>query len=381
MKKQSEEILKGVSDFYAKAISGDKAEARSCCGEGKSKRQGFAQHAGYTDDELESVPSEAAGSSFGCGNPLAFSKVREGDNVLDLGSGAGIDCFIAANKVGKTGKVIGLDMTREMIDKARKAAKEGGYANVEFVLGQNEEMPLDDSTVDWVISNCVINLSPEKDRVFSEAFRVLKPGGRLLVSDIVAEGITDSMRQDISAWASCVSGAASEDEYLSIISQSGFDGVEVVDRVDYKAPAGPGPSKISSIRVSAVKPNGTRERSRGMKDISNVLDTETQLLIATGSAVAAGCIPCLQSIVEKARAAGVDEKKLRMAAMTGQFVKDQPASHMKALSDELLSTHLQTPEEASGGGCPMEAGKEAPSESDTSKVAGSADKGGCGCSS
>lgn len=279
MKKDSEEILKGVSDFYAKAI-GDKTGARSCCGDGATARKGFARYVGYSDDELESRPSDTAGLSFGCGNPLAFSDVQEGETVLDLGSGAGIDCFIAAKKVGSTGKVIGLDMTPEMINEAERAATKGGFTNIEFLLGRNEEMPIASSSVDWVISNCVINLSPEKDRVFSEAFRVLKPGGHLLVSDIVAENITDSMRQDISAWASCVSGAVSEDEYLGIIKESGFESAEVVDGVDYDVQAGSGPSKISSIRVSAVKPTRASESSGGMKDISNVLDIETQLLIS-----------------------------------------------------------------------------------------------------
>jgi arsenite methyltransferase len=378
MKKKSEEILKGVSDFYANAISG-KAETTSCCGDGKTAREGFARSVGYTDDELESVPADAAGSSFGCGNPLAFSDVREGETVLDLGSGAGIDCFLAANRVGKTGKVIGLDMTPEMIEEAEKAAKEGGFSNVEFVLGRNEEMPIESSSVDWVISNCVINLSPEKDLVFSETYRVLKPGGRLLVSDVVAEGITESMRQDISAWASCIAGAVSEDEYLRIITESGFDQVEVVDRADYKAPSGPGPSKISSIRVSAVKKVEADMRGKGMKAISNVLDTETQLLISVGSAVAAGCIPCLQGIVDKARAEGIDERKLRAAARTGQFVKEQPASHMKAFSDELLGTHLQQNEAASGSGCPLDSGDKPSPELAGVETGSTFNTGGCGC--
>jgi len=378
VKKKSEEILKGVSDFYAKAIGG-KADATSCCGDGNTAREGLARHIGYTDEELESVPADAAGSSFGCGNPLAFSDVREGETVLDLGSGAGIDCFLASNKVGRSGRVIGLDMTPEMIEEAERAAKEGGYTNVEFVLGRNEEMPIESSSVDWVISNCVINLSPEKDLVFSEAYRVLKPGGRLLVSDVVAEGITESMRQDISTWASCIAGAVSEDEYLRIIEESGFDRVEVVDRIDYKSPSGPGPSKISSIRVSAIKAAESSGRKEGMKAISNVLDAETQLLISVGSAVAAGCIPCLQTIVDKARAEGIDERKLRAAARTGQFVKEQPASHMKAFSDELLGTHLQQNEAASGSGCPMDSGDKPSLVLAGVETGGPSGTGGCGC--
>lgn len=289
MTKQKEEIYEGVKQFYKERISQvGSGSGPSCCTPGKTAAAGLAPLIGYSDEDLENIPGDAAGASFGCGNPLAFSEVREGETVLDLGSGAGIDCFLASKKVGPGGRVIGLDMTEEMIDEARRNAEEGGYTNVEFVLGRNEEMPVDSASVDWVISNCVINLSPEKDRVFAEAFRVLKPGGRLLISDMVAENIPDSMKEDLASWAGCVAGAVSEHAYLQLIRDSGFEDVAVVDRADFSKSDEPGAMRISSIRVGAVKAGGSAAASRQSKGAVEVLDAETQLLIAIGSAVAAG---------------------------------------------------------------------------------------------
>ena len=247
---RKEEIRKGVSEFYAGLI---KEKASDCCTGCCSPETGTAKKVGYTQQDLERIPQEAGGSSFGCGNPLAFAEVKPGETLLDLGSGGGIDCFLAADRVGKSGRVIGLDMTEEMIERATKAAEQNGYGNVEFRLGQIEEMPVETGSVDWVISNCVINLSPEKEKVFAESFRVLKPGGRLLISDMVAEDLPNEMREDISAWASCVSGAVTEGEYLGMIRAAGFEQVEIVDRVDYVEPAREKPYQLASIRVKGIK--------------------------------------------------------------------------------------------------------------------------------
>jgi SAM-dependent methyltransferase len=208
---------------------------------------------GYTKQDLEGIPEEASGSSFGCGNPLAFAGVRHGETVLDLGSGGGIDCFLAADRVGRSGRVIGLDMTEEMVEKATKTAEQNGYGNVEFRFGKIEEMPVETASVDWVISNCVINLSPDKERVFTEAYRVLRPGGKLLISDVVAEDLPNAMREDISAWASCVAGAVTEGEYLGMIREAGFEDVEIVDRLDYVNPSEEQPYQLASIRVKGMK--------------------------------------------------------------------------------------------------------------------------------
>ena len=258
---KKEEIHRGVSEFYAGLVKEGGSDCcpscrapeagTSCCG--PEAGTGIAESVGYTKQDLEAIPVEASGSSFGCGNPLAFAEVKAGESVLDLGSGGGIDCFIAADRVGKAGKVIGLDMTEEMIDKARKTAEKNGYDNVEFRFGKIEEMPVETASVDGVISNCVINLSPEKKKVFAETFRVLRPGGRLLISDVVAEDLPEAMREDISAWASCVAGAVTEGEYLGMIRDAGFEQVEIVDRLDYVQTSEEQPYKLTSIRVKAIK--------------------------------------------------------------------------------------------------------------------------------
>ena len=190
---------------------------------------------GYTEEELNQVP-EGANLGLGCGNPTALASLEEGEVVLDLGSGAGFDCFISAHIVGETGKVIGIDMTPEMIEKARGNASEGDYRNVEFRLGEIENLPVDDASVDVVISNCVINLSPHKGRVFQEAFRVLKPGGRLAVSDIVLlEDIPDSLKGSIEAYVGCLSGAVMKDAYIEAITEAGFEGVRVIEETPFPA--------------------------------------------------------------------------------------------------------------------------------------------------
>jgi SAM-dependent methyltransferase len=177
---------------------------------------------------------EGANLGLGCGNPLAVASLKEGETVLDLGSGAGFDCFLAAKRVGTEGKVIGVDMTPDMIDRARTNARKGDYANVEFRLGEIENIPAADNSVDIVISNCVINLAPDKGRVFKEAFRVLKPGGRLMVSDIVLlRELPDFIRDSIEAYTGCVAGATKKDEYLKTIKNAGFREVNILDEKDF----------------------------------------------------------------------------------------------------------------------------------------------------
>ena len=183
-----------------------------------------------------------------------YADICEGDVVLDLGAGAGIDVLLAAPLVGKSGRAIGIDMTPEMIEKARKNAAEAEVANVEFRLGEIESMPVEDESVDWVISNCVINLAPDKDMVFREVYRVLKPGGKLLVSDIVANHLPKWVRSTISNWANCISGALPEDQYLDSIRRAGLDEVQVFSKSPY---AKIGKAEVSSIKVGALKPNRT----------------------------------------------------------------------------------------------------------------------------
>ena len=189
--------------------------------------------AGYDREELDTLPAEAVVNSFGCGNPLALAEVGEGDVVLDLGSGAGIDILLAGKKVGPTGRAIGIDMTEDMIAKANENIAAAGLENTEVRKGIIEELPIEDASVDWLISNCVINLSPEKDRVFAEIARVLKPGGRMVVSDIVAEEMPDWAAQDKALYGCCLGGAISEGAYLQGLRAAGMSDARVTERIVY----------------------------------------------------------------------------------------------------------------------------------------------------
>ena len=219
-----------VSADYARAVT----SGSGCCG-GPVPKGVVARIAGYTDADFAVLPAEAVVNAFGCGNPLAFSAVQPGQVVLDLGSGAGIDLLLAARKVGPAGRAIGVDMTDEMIAKANENIAAAGLANVEVRKGIIEQLPVDDASVDWVISNCVINLSPEKDRVFAEIARVLRPGGTMLVSDIVAQEIPAEMAANRHLYSSCLAGAVSEQAYTAGLGEAGLVDVEVVDRLVYDA--------------------------------------------------------------------------------------------------------------------------------------------------
>ena len=215
-----------VKDSYADMLKGAQ-ESSACCTSSPAARL-----AGYEETEQH---GEAAGASFGCGNPLAFAGVQPGDTVLDLGSGAGLDLLIAAEKTGTSGRVIGIDMTDEMIEAARANAARAGCDNIEVRRGMIEDLPVEDASVDWVISNCVINLAPEKAPVFSEIARVLKPGGQFSISDIVVDTLPDWIRESAAAWSACVAGAISEQDYLAGLSAAGLEDVKVVDRMVYDA--------------------------------------------------------------------------------------------------------------------------------------------------
>jgi arsenite methyltransferase len=228
---RDDRIRQSVSEDYARAVS---APGTGCCG-GAVQKGVAAKLAGYTDEELAALPVEAVVNSFGCGNPLAFSEVRPGQVVVDLGSGAGIDLLLAARKVGPTGRAIGIDMTDEMIAKARENIAEAKLTNVEVRKGIIEELPVESGTVDWVISNCVINLSPDKRRVFSEIARVLRPGGAMMVSDIVARDLPPEIADSRSLYSSCLAGAISEEDYVEGLRQAGLGDVEVRERFVYDA--------------------------------------------------------------------------------------------------------------------------------------------------
>lgn len=200
----------------------------SCCGGAPPTADDMSKKMGYTEEELAKLP-DGANLGLGCGNPVALASLKEGDTYVDLGSGAGIDCFLAADKVGKTGKVIGVDMTPEMIDRARENVKKAGMENIEFRLGEIEHLPISDGSVDVITSNCVINLSPDKKAVFSDAFRVLKPGGRIMISDIVLlKELPEVVLQSAKAYVGCVAGAMLKDDYLNLVKEAGFDNIEIL---------------------------------------------------------------------------------------------------------------------------------------------------------
>ena len=278
---KSHEIHAAVRKKYAEiAQTGSSCCGPSCCGEDEPARDPeraitLSQAMGYSGEDLERVP-EGANLGLGCGNPVALAALEKGQTVLDLGSGAGFDSFLAANQVGENGKVIGVDMTAEMIDRAQHNAEKSGYENVEFRLGKIEHLPLADHSVDVVLSNCVINLSPDKDQVFQEAFRTLKPGGRLMVSDIVLlRPLPGFIKACMEAYVACLAGAATREDYLEAVHTAGFSDIEVVDEtsvpvdlvmndsltrtivkgleVSSKSVRGVIDS-IRSIRVSATKP-------------------------------------------------------------------------------------------------------------------------------
>ena len=221
------DIRTTVRQHYGDAAASFQPKAStSCCG--SKDPVGLTASKLYPISELDTLPEEVTGLSMGCGDPITLASLKLGQTVLDLGSGGGIDCFMAAKKVGETGHVIGVDMTAEMLEKARLNQVKMGFKNVEFRLGEIEHLPVADNTVDVIISNCVVNLSPDKPQVFREAFRVLKPGGRLALSDIVTDGpLPQVIKDSLSAWAGCVAGALDVKDYIATIEAAGFTNIEL----------------------------------------------------------------------------------------------------------------------------------------------------------
>jgi arsenite methyltransferase len=232
---RKERIKKTVRKGYAKVAKDNISccAPKKTCGNSAQQAETISKKIGYSDEELKAVP-QGANLGLGCGNPVALAALKEGETVLDLGSGAGFDCFLAAKAVGSSGRVIGVDMTAEMIEKARQNAVKGNYGNVEFRLGDIEKLPLEDSSVDVIISNCVINLAADKKKVFQEAYRVLKSSGRIMVSDVVlVKELPASIRSSVEACIGCLSGALFKAGYLRTIADAGFKDVRIVQEVPF----------------------------------------------------------------------------------------------------------------------------------------------------
>jgi arsenite methyltransferase len=268
---EEKRIKEFVKERYGE-IAQRKRTSCSCCGTSVLEQ---AEAIGYPLKELKKIP-ESAVMGLGCGNPVALARLKKGQTVLDLGSGGGIDVFLAANKVGEKGKVIGVDMTLEMIRKAEENARRGGYKNVEFRLGEIENLPLEDESVDVIISNCVINLSPDKGRVFEEAYRVLRPKGKMMISDIVTDKkLPDEIRRSFSAWADCIGGALVKRDYLDAISRAGFKDIKIMDEKIFleEGLSEKINGKIISIKVEARKA-GKRQRAIGKRKDKDVSFTD-----------------------------------------------------------------------------------------------------------
>ncbi len=269
-----EEIRAAVRESYGKvAVQGGggccSTSTSSCCS--PSPAADVSMGLGYSSNEVSVVP-DGANLGLGCGNPQAIAALKQGETVLDLGSGAGFDAFLAARAVGDTGRVIGVDMTPQMLEKARNNAQKGGYANVEFREGQIEQLPVADNTIDAIISNCVINLSPEKARVFREAYRVLKSGGRLAISDIVATAeLPEEARQDLALYTGCMAGASSITELEKMMADAGFTAIEIKPKDESRefirtwAPGRGIEAYVVSATIEAIKP--ANEEQNTMKQI------------------------------------------------------------------------------------------------------------------
>ena len=267
--KQADEIRQNVRNSYSEVAeasnSGDCCgEQSSCCGVSSDAAINtlVSTRLGYSEGDLDSVP-DGADMGLGCGNPRAIASIKPGETVLDLGSGGGFDCFLAAAETGESGHVIGVDMTPTMVSKARNNADKGNYSQVEFRLGEIEYLPLANDTVDVIISNCVINLSPDKKRVFSEAFRVLKNGGRLAISDVVASTeLPQEIRDDLQLYSGCMAGASHIRELEQILADSGFTDIRIAPKDESKefikdwAPGRGVEEYVVSATIEAVKPGG-----------------------------------------------------------------------------------------------------------------------------
>ncbi len=321
-----------------------------CCSPDVPQKPDVSTRLGYSGDDLAAVP-KGANMGLGCGNPQAIAALKPGETVLDLGSGGGLDCFLAARQVGETGRVIGVDMTPEMLGKARANADQGGYGNVEFRLGEIEHLPVADSSVDVIISNCVINLSPDKPQVYRDAFRVLRPGGRLAISDVVAlRQLPDDVRGNPEAICGCVAGAIPADEVEALLDEIGF--VEIAVEVkpasrEFIRDWFPGSGLEEYVRSAAITarkapPSCCCSSSPRSADADgSILDSRTKELIAIGAAVAGHCQPCLTYHVARARELGTAHTGIAAAMDVGRMIEQGAAKAMREFAKGALGSSVE----------------------------------------
>jgi AhpD family alkylhydroperoxidase len=354
---EPEAVRAAVREGYGKIASSSgscSSTSRACCGSSPTASEDLAKHIGYSPDELAALP-EGANMGLSCGNPNALAALRSGEVVLDLGSGGGFDVFIAARKVGATGRAIGVDMTPEMLAKARKNIatyrERSGLDNVEFRLGEIEHLPLANNSVDAVISNCVINLSPDKAQIWREIARVLKPGGRVAVSDLaLLKPLPAGILKMIEALVGCVAGAVLVSETERMAREAGLAEIRLNPKKDYVAamtdwndplykkiiehlPAGSGAGDyITSLEVTATKAASAVEYSPAVNQ-----------LVAMGAAIAANCEPCLKYHYRQADQLGVSKADMARAVVMGAKVKDSPHQAILRLADNLTGSGLGQP--------------------------------------
>ncbi len=333
---RNDEIRQTVRETYARVAEAPAGCAPSCCGSAPAIQPTAAEALGYVREDVESAPAGAE-MGLGCGNPQAIAALKVGETVLDLGSGGGFDCFLAARQVGDGGRVIGVDMTPAMLSKARANAVKGDYRNVEFRLGEIENLPVADDTADVILSNCVINLSPDKRRVFAEAFRALKPGGRLAISDVVATApMPEAVKQNLALHACCVAGAASIAEVEEALHAAGFEQVRITPKDESRsfirdwAPGMNIDEYVVSATIEAKKP-----LTIGTSEPTIYTDAVAEL-VAIGAAIAANCEPCFKYHYQQARKLGVSRQDMIRAVKTAQSVKETPAKAMLELAERFL---------------------------------------------